>query len=159
MERARGVLAVTAGLGVGPLYTATLRRILLRNLGRLRAGDLRPMVRLYAKDVHFVFPGESSWSADFRGKEELERWQQRFLDVGLQLEPHEILIGGPPWRTTVVLHFLDSLRAPNGELVYENTGVIFCKAAWGKITFITVYEDTQKVAALDEYLEGVETVA
>lgn len=153
MKRARGPLAVVAGLATPLLYTTALRRLLLRNLERLRAGDLGPMLALYAKDVHFVFPGESSWRADVHGKDELERWQRRFIDTGLQLDPREILIGGPPWNTTVVLHFLDRLRAPGGELVYENVGVILCKAVWGKIKFVTVYEDTQKVAALDEYLE------
>jgi ketosteroid isomerase-like protein len=154
MQRAHGSLAaVAAGLAVPLLYTAALRRLLLRNLEWLRAGDLGPMLALYAGDVHFVFPGESSWSADVRGKDELERWQRRFIDTGLQLDPREILIAGPIWNTTVVLHFLDHLRTREGELAYENTGVILCKAMWGKIKFITVYEDTQKVAALDEYLE------
>jgi ketosteroid isomerase-like protein len=159
MKRANGFLAATVGLMVPLLYTAALRRLLRRNLERLRGGDLGPMQQLYAEDIHFVFPGESSWSADLRGKHELEGWQRRFIDVGLQLDPHEILLAGPPWSTTVVLHFVDHLRAPQGGLVYENAGVILCKAVWGKIKFIAVYEDTQKVAALDEYLERAEALA
>lgn len=135
------------------LYAAVLRRLLRYNLRRLRTGDLRPMQRLYAADIHFVFPGHSSWSANLRGKPELERWQRRFVDVGLQLDPLDIFISGPPWNMKIVLHFLDHLRTPRGELVYENRGVIFARAAWGKIKFITVYEDTQKVAELDPYLE------
>jgi ketosteroid isomerase-like protein len=152
-RRVSSLAALACGAAAPSLYKAALRALLRRNIARLLAGDLRPMLRLYAEDIHFVFPGESSWSADLRDKRELERWQRRFLAVGLQLVPREILISGPPWRTIVAVHFDDHLRTGAGELVYENTGVIYCTAVWGKLTSITVYEDTQKVARLDEHLE------
>ncbi len=41
---------------------------------------------------------------------------------------------------------------PDGDVVYENRGVIFGKIAWGKIKSYEVFEDTQKVAAFDDYL-------
>ena len=83
------------------------------------------------------------------------RWYARFTRAGLQIEPHEILVKGPPWNTTVCVHFTDHAAAPDGEVVYTNHGVLFIKIAWGKIRFSTVYEDTQKVAAFDEYLAAV----
>jgi len=39
-------------------------------------------------------------------------------------------------------------------VIYENRAVLFGKIRWGKITFYEVYEDTEKVAALDAYLAG-----
>jgi ketosteroid isomerase-like protein len=146
------VLALAAGLP--PLYRAAVRSLLRRNLRRLRAGDVRPLVRSYADDVRFVFPGRSSWAADLRGREEVERWVRRFVDAGLQLEPHEILVAGPPWNTTVCLRFSDRAAAPDGSVVYENRGTIFGRIAWGKVTYYEVHEDTEKVSAFDEYLRG-----
>jgi len=134
------------------LYAAAVRLLLRRNLSRLRTGDLGPMVALFAPDVHFTFPGESSWAIDVRDREAVERWEQRFLDTGLALEPREILISGPPWSTRIALHFDDHLTTDEGERVYENRGVIFAVAAWGKVTEFIVYEDTQKLGPLDEYL-------
>jgi hypothetical protein len=87
--------------------------MLRRNIRRLRAGDIEPLFSNYADDVRFVFPGESSWKADLRGKQEVKRWVQRFMQVGLQLEPHEILVAGLPWNTTVCLYFTDQIAAPH----------------------------------------------
>ena len=146
-------LALAAMLGVLPtLYVWAVRYMLRRNLRRLRVGDLGPLFSTYADDVRFVFPGRSSWAADLRGKDELERWVQRFVRVGLQLEPHEILVMGPPWDTTVCLRFTDHFTAPDGVVVYANCGTIFGKIVWGKLTSYAVYEDTQKVAEFDDYL-------
>jgi hypothetical protein len=50
----------------------------------------------------------------------------------------------------------DHLRAPDGELVYENRYVIWGHLAWGKLKDYEVYEDTQKSKALDEYLAAHE---
>jgi ketosteroid isomerase-like protein len=126
--------------------------MLRRNIARFSAGDPEPLLRGFAADVHFVFPGESTWKADVRGKEEVERWERRYLDTGLHMECGEILVTGPPWRTLVALRFRDYLVAPTGELVHENEGVVYGTIVWGKVTTYTVYEDTQKLGPLDEYL-------
>ena len=92
------------------------------DLRRLSAGDVGPPFATYAEDIGFVFPGHSSWTADLRGKVEVERWVWRFVRVGLQPEPHEILVAGPPWDTTVCLRFTDRCTAPDGAVVYANLG-------------------------------------
>jgi ketosteroid isomerase-like protein len=145
-----GLVAVLSALPA--LYGWAVRYMLRRNMRRLRAGDIEPLFSRYADDVRFVFPGRSSWTADLRGKDEVKQWVQRFIRVGLQLEPHEILVAGPPWDTTVCLQFTDQCTAPDGNVVYSNWGTIFCKIVWGKVTYYEVHEDTQKVAEFDEYL-------
>jgi len=134
------------------MYRWLARLLIRRSLERHRAGDVEGLLKTYADDVRFVFPGRSSWTADLRGKQAVEVWLRRFHRVGLQLQPHEILVGGPPWNTTVCVHFTDRATGPNGEMVYENRGVLFGKVRWGKVKYYVVYEDTQKVAELDEYL-------
>jgi ketosteroid isomerase-like protein len=143
---------VLAAASAPSLYLALLRFMLRRNVARIQAGELDVARRIFARDVHFVFPGESSWKADVRGREEVVAWERRFLDAGLRLEAQEILVGGPPWATKIALHFTDQLIAPHGERIYENAGVIFGTARWGKVVEVVLYEDTQKLGPLDDHL-------
>jgi ketosteroid isomerase-like protein len=134
-------------------------RLLSRNMSRLRKGDYRPLLRLDAKDVRFRFPGDSSWATELEGKEELERWLQRFARAGLQIYPDAVVVKGPPWNTTLCVRGTVHLDAPTGARVYENRYVIWGRMAWGLLKEYEVYEDTQKSAALDEYLAGREQQA
>ncbi len=149
------VLAVVFGL-LPALYAWAVRSLLHRNLRRLREGDFEPLFSTYADDIRFVFPGHNSWAGEFRGREEVERWVRRVYQVGLRLEPHEILVVGPPWDTTVCLRFTDRCTAKDGTIAYTNRGMVFGKIAWGKITYYEIHEDTEKVVALDEYVASQE---
>ncbi len=131
------------------------KKVLARNMARLRAGDYRPQLRLVAKDARFRFPGDSSWATELRGKQGLERWLQRFVRVGLQIFPDEVVATGPPWRTTLCVRGTIHLKTPAGETVYENRYVIWGRMSWGRVRTYEVYEDTQKSKALDEYLAAI----
>jgi ketosteroid isomerase-like protein len=126
--------------------------LLRRNMARIRAGDYRPTLQMDADDVRFRFPGDSSWAGEVHGKQELERWLQRFVKVGLQIYADEIVVKGPPWNMTLCVRGTDHLDTPQGERIYENRYVIWGRVAWGKLREYEVYEDTQKSKALDEYL-------
>lgn len=147
------VAAVAAVAALDWAYAGVVRWTLRRNLARLHAGDPEPLLAGYADDVRFVFPGDSSWSADVRGKAAVRAWLERFVTVGLRFEVGDILVSGPPWATTVCILFTDHLNVGNGPPVYENRGAIVASITWGKVTAYEVHEDTQKVAAFDEYLE------
>src|SRR5215218_5067376 len=101
-RRSAALLAALAtALGALPaLYAWAVRSMLHRNLARLWASDPEPLLASYADDIHFVFPGRSSWAADLRGKDEVERWLRRFVRVGLRFEVHEILVADPLWPTS-----------------------------------------------------------
>jgi hypothetical protein len=150
------VLAIVFGL-LPALYGWAVRTMLRLNLHRLREGDFEPLFRTYTNDIRFVFPGHNSWAGEFRGREEVERWVRRVYQVGLRLEPLEIVVVGPPWDTTVCLQFTDTCTAHDGTIVYSNRGVIFGKIVWGKITYYELHEDTEKVAALDEYVASLKS--
>ena len=128
------------------------KRLLSRNMARLRAGDYRPLLRMDAPDVRFRFPGDSSWATELQGRQELERWLQRFVRTGLQIFPDEVVAQGPPWRTTLCVRGPVYLKDPEGHTVYENRYVIWGTLSWGRVQEYEVYEDTQRTAALDEYL-------
>jgi ketosteroid isomerase-like protein len=155
-SRLHSSAVAAATLGALALYSRLARLALRHNLAQLRAGDSGPLLRFYADDVHFRFPGDSSWAGEVRGKPELERWLRRFIDAGLQIYADEIVVKGPPWKTTVIIRGTDHARDGRGEIVYENRVVIWGTASWGKVRRYEVYEDTQKTAALDEYLASLD---
>jgi ketosteroid isomerase-like protein len=61
-------------------------RVITRNLRALNQGDIRPTLRMDASDVHFRFPGTSSWATDVVGREKVEEWLKRMAATGLQHE-------------------------------------------------------------------------
>ena len=140
-----------------PLYGWIVSLLIRRAVRRVNAGDVGPMLGSFANGATLVFPGDHSWGGEYKGKAEIEKFLQRFVRVGLRLEPHEILVQGWPWKTTVMLRFTNEARDTNGNVVYANRGAIFAQAAWGKIKFQEDYEDTQKVVAFDKYLASHET--
>lgn len=141
------------------MYAWLVRKLVGRSLRFHQARDVDGLMKTYAKDVHFTFPGNNSWAIDTRDRGEIERWLRRFHAVGLNLFVRDILVGGPPWNTRVCLHFTDNALDENGRVVYENAGVIYARGRWGKITEYTVFEDTEKVAAFDKYLRAHESAA
>ena len=141
------------------MYGTIVRFMMRRAIQRINAGDIGPFLSTYADDATLVFPGQNSWAGEHRGKDKIEQFYRRFVRVGLQVEPHEIVVNGLPWNTTVCLRFTDRATASDGTVVYENRGVIFGKIAWGKIKYQHVYEDTEKVAEFDKYLASHEEAA
>jgi hypothetical protein len=131
------------------------KMMITRDMARIRAGDYRPQLRRVAKDVRFRFPGSSSSATEIEGKEDLERWLQRFVRVGLQIFPDEVVAKGPPWATTLTVRGTIHLRSPAGELVYQNRYVIWGRMSWRLLREYEVYEDTEQSTVLDEYLVSI----
>lgn len=128
------------------------KRLLSYGMSRTRRGDLRSTLVSYHPDVQLTFPGRNSWSGVFRGKAEVERWLHRFVAVGVQTVPDEVILQGMPWRMTVCVRGRDHLDTPDGERVYENRFVIWGHMAWGRLRDYEVYEDTHRPEELDAYL-------
>jgi ketosteroid isomerase-like protein len=133
------------------MFSWVALRLVGRTMASLRAGDYRPALRLYADDIVFRFPGDSSWAGEYNGKQEVEAWMQRFVDAGLQSFPDEAVVKGPPWRMTLCVRGHIYLRSPEGETVYENRYVIWGRMAWGRLVEEELYEDTLRTEALDQY--------
>ena len=132
------------------------RQLITRVMAGTRAGDIRPTLMLDAETVRFVFPGDNSWSGEYHGKSEHQRWLERLVRVGVKTEPDEVAASGFPWNMTVCIRGRSWWDSPGGERVYSNRFVIWGKLRWGKLYDYEVYEDTQKAKALDDYLEANE---
>jgi hypothetical protein len=127
-------------------------KMIARNMKAIRAGDTGPTVAMYADDVEFHFPGESSFAPGADDKVGLEAWLDRFVSLGLQIYPDQLVLKGFPWRQTVCVRghiHLDDLA--DGR-VYANRYVIWGRIAWGKMRVYEVYEDTEQSRKLDEWL-------
>ena len=136
------------------MFSWLAKRVITHNMARTRAGDIEPTLRLDAPDVVFRFPGDNSWSGVYRGKKELKAWLERFVRVGIQIYPDQVVAAGPPWNTKVFIRGHDYVRSPEVETVYENRFVIWAQLKWGRIVDEETYEDTQKPKALDAWLEA-----
>ncbi len=134
-------------------------RLVSRNMAELRAGNSVPTLALDTDDVHLHFPGDNSWAGDIRGKEAVGAWFARFVKVGLQSYPDEVVLKGWPWRMTIAIRGHIYLHGKDGALVYDNRYVIWGVLRWGRLADYEVYEDTQKSAALDQYLAVHEPAA
>ena len=135
------------------MYKPLIRWMIRRNVRALNAGNAGPLAAGYSDDAVLVFPGNSSWGGEHRGKAAIGAFLERFVASGLTGQVHDILINGPPWNTTVAVLFTDQAHGPAGDRVYENRAVLFARARWGKIYYQEDFEDTHKVEAFDHYLE------
>ena len=138
------------------MYGSVARSLARRAVEGVNAGEVEPALRNYAEDATIVFPGDHSWEATYEGKDEIERFVRRTIRAGIKFQIHEVVVKGPPWNQLGFVRFSVHARDDDGNVVYSNRGVMFLKGAWGKIRHEEIYEDTQKVAAFDEYL-GVAT--
>jgi ketosteroid isomerase-like protein len=127
-------------------------KMIARNMRAIRAGDTGPTVALYDDDVRFTFPGDSSFAPGAGNKRELETWLDRFVSLGLQIYPEEVVLKGFPWRQTICVRGHIHLDDPEDGRVYDNRYVIWGRIAWGKMREYEVYEDTEQSRKLDEWL-------
>jgi ketosteroid isomerase-like protein len=134
------------------MYKAAVRWMIRRNVRALAEGNVKPLLAGYADNAVLVFPGQNSWGGEHRGKAAIEAFVHRFVDVGLVGEVHDILVNGPPWRTTVCVLFTDRVVDDAGTLIYNNRAILFGRIVWGKIVYQEDFEDTHKVEAFDSYL-------
>lgn len=137
------------------MYKTAVRWMIRRNVAALHAGDPGPLLAGYADDAVMVFPGPSSWGGTYRGKEAIAGFLRRFLDDGILGEAHDIVVNGPPWRTTIAVLFTAVAHDDQGMVVYDNRAVLFVRARWGKIVYQEDFEDTHKSEAFERYLATV----
>jgi ketosteroid isomerase-like protein len=122
-------------------------------MAALNAGNIKPSLRMDARDVEMTFPGDSSWGRVYRGKREHREFLERFVAAGLQIFADEVIVKGTPWRATVCIRGHDQAEGPQGERVYDNRYVIWGRLVWGRLKQYEVYEDTVKTNVFDEWLE------
>ena len=73
-------------------------------------------------------------------------WYERLGAVfpGLWFEPKKMIVSGWPWRTHVVIEFIDHVHDRHGNPL-PNQGILLFTLCWGRAKELHVYCDTQKI--------------
>jgi ketosteroid isomerase-like protein len=126
-------------------------RLLALIYEKVSKGELRLPLLGLANDARLIFPGQSSFGGEHRGKQAIASWMRRFASLRPEFTVHGAAAAGAPWNMRIFMRFSDRIVAPNGY-VYENEGMEYIVIRRGLIREIRVYLDTEKVTALDEQL-------
>jgi SnoaL-like domain len=138
------------------MYKAAVRWQVRRAIRALNAGDPAPQINAYAADAKLVFPGVSSWSGQYDGRDAITHFLRFVIAERLQFRAGDILVNGPPWRTRVCVTCTVTAADRNGEAIYSNRAALYAKARWGKIFYQEDYEDTHKSACFDNHLKDAQ---
>jgi len=153
--RFRGLLAGAALAGAARmLLTRALLVKLRRDVGRLNAGDHRPLLAGFAEDAVLHFnEGPHRFSGVHRGRAAIERFLREFTNAGVEGEVKAIWFSGPPWAMNLLVRFDDRAAGPGGEQLYANRTVLLARTRWGRIVEQEdFYEDTARIDAFDRRL-------
>jgi len=157
--RTAGV-AAAATLAARALLVRAMLAKLRRDVEALNAGDYGPVLANYAPEAVLRFnDGEHRWAGEHRGKEAVRRFLEDFVAAGIRGHINELVVGGPPWRMTLMARFDDHAHDPAGREIYRNRTVLVARASWGRIVLQEdFYEDSGRIEALERSLRelGVE---
>jgi len=144
------------------MYKAIVRALIRRSIRELNVGDAGPALAVFATDATLSFPGDNSWSHQFRppvfgreqfvthrGKDEVAAFLDAYVASGIQMTVEDVLVNGPPWNTRVAVRVNHGIPEGDGYR-YTNRAVLFATIAWGKIRAQEDYEDTVRVAQYDD---------
>ena len=131
------------------MYHFIVARIVRGSFRGLSRGDYTAATRLMAERCRYRFVGRHALGGERRTRAAIERWFQRFLRLlpGFQFVPERVLVGGWPWRTTVMTLLRVSWKKPDGT-VYENLAMQTVTLRWFRAVDIVTVDDSQAVAAL-----------
>ena len=136
------------------MYKWAVRRMIRRSIDAVGRGDIGPTLSGYADDAVLVFPGHGSrWSGEHRGKPAIEAFLRSYLEAGIVGEAHDILVNGPPWRTTVCILFTDRDQRRRRHRV-RKPGHSVGRVVWGRVVYHEDFEDTERSEAFEAYLAG-----
>jgi len=133
------------------MYSWIVKQALRRLEKQLAGGEVDKLMAAYADDAVLVFPGESSFGGEHRGKAAIRAWLERFVGLKPTFDLGDAAVAGPPWNMRIFFQFTDGIVAPDG-FDYRNAGMEYVRMRFGKIVEHRVALDTQKVAELDSHL-------
>ncbi len=163
MTEHRRVLRIVGVAGIAAvMYKAAVRALIRRAIAKLNDGDPEFLLSLATPDVELAFAGDNSfstmhrptvkgreWFVTHRGVDEARSFAERFVSLRIHFEIEDILVNGPPWNTRVAIRAHDYIVESDGTDSYNNRAIDFIEIAWGRVRRFEVYEDTERVAALD----------
>lgn len=130
------------------LYHAIVRRKLRKGFERINAGEYGPVVAAFADPPEHAFPGEHPLGGTRSTLARTREWYVRLAELfpDLTFRIRRMAVSGGPWATVAMVEWTDHFRVDGRE--ESNQGVHVFRLRWGKVVGLTVYCDTQKLAAV-----------
>ena len=130
-------------------YRFVVAQKLRRAFAALNRGDHAPVLAAFGSRAEHVFYGVNALAGTRRDSASIAAWYARLKKVfpDLRFEIDAIAVSGMPWNTVALVEWRDSFTLPDGTLA-GNQGVHALRMAWGKVTSLRVYCDTQLLATI-----------
>lgn len=126
-------------------YKIILRKKIVDGFAEFSKGNYKPLLALYADDVHQKFEGNHALGGERYSKDKVEQWFQRFVRlIPSKFTITDVIVQGMPWNTVAIVEFQDAVAAEGVE-PYVNNGIMNAKIKWGKAKDVHIYVDTQKI--------------
>lgn len=125
------------------MYRAIVKKKVRDSFTALSRGEHEVVVRQLVPDVRYTFVGDHALGGTRSTADGVSRWFERVFRLfpGLRFVPRDVLVGGWPWDTTVLV-VADVVGDAAGE-PYANRMSQRLSLSWGRIRSIETVEDTQ----------------
>jgi ketosteroid isomerase-like protein len=129
------------------MYRAIVASRIRRAWRHVDQGDYAYVLNQLAPTFVHRFAGDHALAGIRHQPEAVRAWYQRLYRLlpGIRFEVTDVLVGGWPWRTRAVA--LVGARATVADGPYENEVAQVIDLRWGRITGLSMHEDTQRLAA------------
>ncbi|MBZ0310416.1 MAG: nuclear transport factor 2 family protein [Anaerolineae bacterium] len=129
------------------MYHRIVGRMIRQNYAQLNQGNYTAIIQTFHPQMDHSFAGDHALSGTRHRSETIQAWYARLYRLfnGLHLQIQDTVIQGMPWNTKVVVRAAINVTLPDGQ-PYTNELVQMITLRWGKITRMSLHEDTQKLA-------------
>ena len=137
------------------MYKLIVKRIVRRKFAALSRGHYEPILGQFRPDSRFLFAGDHALGGERRGQEAVREWFRDMLGrfPGIRIEPVDVVVNGWPWNTVVANHLVVSATLADGR-PYTNEGMQLLRLRWGRVVEDLIFEDTLKLAAELNRMDG-----
>jgi ketosteroid isomerase-like protein len=140
------------------MYSWIVKQVVRTGFAHLDRGDWPFVVRLFARDGTFAFPGEHDLAGEFHGRPAIQGWFARaFSMFAFHFEIHDVTAAGLPWNLRACTRFTVTVTAHDGT-AFANHGVQYLRLRWGRVQEDRIFEDTQVAAAAVGHAVRLESV-
>jgi ketosteroid isomerase-like protein len=129
------------------MYRAIVASRIRRAWRHVDQGDYASVLDQLAPQFIHRFAGDHALAGTRQHPEAARAWYQRLYRLlpGIRFEVTDVLVGGWPWRTRAVA--LVKVHATVAGEPYENDLAQVVDLRWGRISALSMHEDSQKLAA------------
>jgi ketosteroid isomerase-like protein len=130
------------------MYRAIVRRRVRRAWQKLNARDVEYVLGMFASTFTHRFVGQNALGGVRHTIDSQRSWFERLFRLlpDIEFTVEDVLVAGWPWRTRAVA--LLSTQGTSAGVPFRNEFAQTIWLRWGRITYVKVVEDTEKMAEI-----------